>query len=342
MRGRTGLKISKRSVDLLSVEDGDGVFWDRDLPGFGVRVYASGHKAYVVQTRGPGGSKRITLGRHGTLTADQARRKAAEVIDRIKQGDDPLPAPPEAALTVAELAQRYLDAHAAVSCTAHTASLYRGSLRNHILPALGTMPLGAVGREQVSALHFELRDTPGAANRALKVLSKMYSLAEAWGLTPVGSNPCRFVVTYKEGKRERFLSAGRVPASGSVTGRPGSRAKSARACGGGTPAAHADRMPAQRNPDPALGRCGPEGRRAAPARRQDRRPHGAADAHGGSRAGRHSPCAGQSLGVCRGEAGRAPVPPLHVLVPRQGQSRPGRCPNARFAPLLCQPGARSG
>ena len=207
MRGRTGLKISKRSVDLLSVEDGDGVFWDRDLPGFGVRVYASGHKAYVVQTRGPGGSKRITLGRHGTLTADQARRKAAEVIDRIKQGDDPLPAPPEAALTVAELAQRYLDAHAAVSCTAHTASLYRGSLRNHILPALGTMPLGAVGREQVSALHFELRDTPGAANRALKVLSKMYSLAEAWGLTPVGSNPCRFVVTYKEGKRERFLSA---------------------------------------------------------------------------------------------------------------------------------------
>lgn len=207
MRDRTSLKISKRSVDLLSVESGDGVFWDCDLPGFGVRVYRSGRKAYVVQTRGPGGSKRITLGHHGELTAEQARRKAAEVIDRIKQGDDPAPAPPEAALTVAELAERYLETHAAVSCTAHTASLYRGSLRNHILPALGTMPLEAVGREQVAALHFELRDTPGAANRALKVLSKMFSLAEAWGLTPVDSNPCRSVVRYKEGKRERFLTA---------------------------------------------------------------------------------------------------------------------------------------
>ena len=184
------------------------MFWDRDLPGFGVRVYASGSKAYVVQTRGPGGSRRVTLGRHGTLTAKQARRKAAEIIDRIKQGDEPVPASSEQpAFTVAELAERYLETHAAVSCTAHTASLYRGSLRNHILPAFGTMPLGAVGREQVSALHFELRDTPVAANRVLKVLSKMFSLAESWGLIAVGSNPCRFVVKYKEGKRERFLTA---------------------------------------------------------------------------------------------------------------------------------------
>ena len=63
-----------------------------------------------------------------------------------------------------------------------------------ILPALGTMPLGAVGREEVSALHFRLRDTPGAANRALKALSKMFSLAESWDLTPAGGNPCRHVV----------------------------------------------------------------------------------------------------------------------------------------------------
>ena len=35
----------------------------------------------------------------------------------------------------------------------------------------------------------------------------MFSLAEGWGLGPVGGNPCRFVVRYREGKRERFLSA---------------------------------------------------------------------------------------------------------------------------------------
>ena len=38
------------------------------------------------------------------------------------------------------------------------------------------------------------------------MLSKMFSLAEVWGLRPDGSNPCRHVKRYKENKRERFLS----------------------------------------------------------------------------------------------------------------------------------------
>ena len=38
------------------------------------------------------------------------------------------------------------------------------------------------------------------------VVSKMFRLAEAWGLAPEGSNPCRLVVKYKERKRERFLT----------------------------------------------------------------------------------------------------------------------------------------
>ena len=56
------------------------------------------------------------------------------------------------------------------------------------------------------ALHYGLRETPRAANRALMVLSKMFSLAEAWGLASTGGNPCRFVLRYKEGRRERFLT----------------------------------------------------------------------------------------------------------------------------------------
>ena len=38
-------------------------------------------------------------------------------------------------------------------------------------------------------------------------LSKMFNLAEVWGLRPGGSNPCLHVKRYKEEKRERFLSA---------------------------------------------------------------------------------------------------------------------------------------
>ena len=58
MPKRGELTISKRAVEALSVEDKDAVFWDRDLPGFGVRVYPSGRKIYVVQSRGPAGTCR--------------------------------------------------------------------------------------------------------------------------------------------------------------------------------------------------------------------------------------------------------------------------------------------
>ena len=206
MPRRAELTISKRTVDGLSVEAKDAVFWDRELPGFGARVYPSGRKIYVVQSRGPGGSKRITLGRHGELTVEQARKQAVAVIDRIKRGENPVAAPPEPAFTVADLAQRYLEAHVAVNCNAHTQGIYRGSLDNHILPALGAMPVPSVGPPEAAALHYGLRDTPRAANRALMVLSKMFSLAGDWGLAPAGGNPCRFVRKYKEGMRERFLT----------------------------------------------------------------------------------------------------------------------------------------
>ncbi len=63
------------------------MFWDRDLPGFGIRVYPSGAKVYVVQTRVFGRSKRVTVGRHGKLSADQARKEAARIIARIKTGE---------------------------------------------------------------------------------------------------------------------------------------------------------------------------------------------------------------------------------------------------------------
>ena len=81
--------ISKRTVEAIEVEK-DTVFWDRELTGFGMRAYASGAKVYVAQTRGPGGPKRVTVGRHGVISADQARRRAALIIARVKAGEEPI------------------------------------------------------------------------------------------------------------------------------------------------------------------------------------------------------------------------------------------------------------
>ena len=93
MPRRSGLTLTGRAVDGLSVEGGDRIFWDRELAGFGVRVYPSGRKVYVVQSRAQGAPRRVTLGTHGELTATQARLRAAQVIDRIKGGDEPIPPP---------------------------------------------------------------------------------------------------------------------------------------------------------------------------------------------------------------------------------------------------------
>ena len=192
--------LCERAVAALRGGGRDVIVWDRALPGFGVRVYPSGRKVYVAQARGDGAPRRVTLGAHGEIGADEARARAEAAIRRIRQGagrDGP---------SVADLAARYMAAHVAANCNDHTASIYRGSLDNHILPALGTLALSAVVREEVAALHRSLRATPRAANRALAILKKMFALAEDWGLAPEGSNPCTGVRKYRERRRERFLS----------------------------------------------------------------------------------------------------------------------------------------
>ena len=208
MPKRVRRKITKRIVDALAREGESGVYWDAALPGFGVRVYGPGRLTYVVQSRGPDGSRRATLGRHVDLTPSQARVRAAEAIARIKAGEDPAPSQegPSAEPTVEDLAKRYMDTHVAVECKASSADRYRQLLRSHILPALGEVPVAEVGREHVAALHHALRDRPATANGARFVLSKMFFLAEAWGLRPKGSNPCRSVRKYRPRYRERFLS----------------------------------------------------------------------------------------------------------------------------------------
>ena len=208
MSSKNDRKLTKRTIDALAAIGREAIFWDRDLAGFGVRVYASGRKVFVVQTRGPRGPIRVTLGRYGQLLADDARKQAAQVIDRIKRGLEPFPAPVEPELTVAGLAERYMQGHVAVNCRKRTQASYRHIIQRHILPELGELPITEVDRSRVAQFHYRLRETPQAANTAVKVLSRMYSMAETWELAPPGRNPCRTVRRYKEVRRERFLSPG--------------------------------------------------------------------------------------------------------------------------------------
>ena len=208
MPKRSDLKLTKRTVDALEADGKDVLFWDRELAGFGVRVHATGRKTYVVQSRGPSGPKRLTLGRHGELSTDEARKQAALVIDRIKRGEDISAAAPGAETTVAGLAERFMRDHVEKHLKPASVAAYRTVLDKHVLPALGGTALAEVGGAEVTALHHGLRDTPVLANRAAHLLSRMFVLAEAWELVPAGSNPCLAVRRYRTQARERFLVPG--------------------------------------------------------------------------------------------------------------------------------------
>ena len=206
----TTTTISRRTVEALAVEK-DTVFWDSELSGFGVRVYATGSKFYVVQTRAGGKpAKRVTVGRHGVITAEEARRRAALTIARIKAGEEPVPEPLSAKLaegpTVAELAGQYLEKHVAAHCKPATGAMYRLVVEKHILPRFGKLPALALDHAKVMEAHHALRATPVMANRVVDTVSRIYNTAEDRGLIPEGSNPCRFAVKYREAERERFLT----------------------------------------------------------------------------------------------------------------------------------------
>ena len=159
--------ISKRMVDSLSVNGKDAIFWDRELSGFGVRVYPNGRKVFVVQTRAFGRSKRVTLGDYGELSVVRARKDAAAVLGRIRRGEPAVRQAPAPEPSVADLAERYQREYVEVHCKPATVSHYRIMLRKHIVPALGAMRVADVEHKHILSFHRDLSDKPAVANRAL-------------------------------------------------------------------------------------------------------------------------------------------------------------------------------
>jgi len=205
-------KITKRTVDAVHPNGTSLFLWDCDLKGFGLKVTPAGSKTYILQYRKGGrGSptKRVTIGRHGALTPDQARKEAGRLSGVIAQGGDPaaLRAAEKSAPTVAALAERFKAEHVSTKTKPRTAVEYRRLIAKIIVPALGRKRVRDISRADISRLHHERREAPYDANRVLAVMSKMFALAEKWGERPDGTNPCRHVEKYAERKRERMLSA---------------------------------------------------------------------------------------------------------------------------------------
>ena len=104
-------KLTKRLVDAAESREKDYVIWDDELPGFGLRVFASGKRSYVLQYRALGRSRRYTIGLHGVWTAESARQEAKVQLGRVAQGDNPAEERQldHKAITVKELCTLYLN-----------------------------------------------------------------------------------------------------------------------------------------------------------------------------------------------------------------------------------------
>ena len=190
------------------------VAFDDDVKGFGLRVMPSGVKSYILEYRpGAGGrgtaKRRLTLGRHGAMTAEQAKKAALDGLARIRLGDDPqaVKSLRRASLTVGGLVDAFIAEHVANKCKPRTAEAHKIAVLR-LRAAYGGMRAEALTRAQIATLHSKFKDSPFAANRFLAVISKCFTWGSSRGLLPEGHiNPARGVERYKEHARERFLTS---------------------------------------------------------------------------------------------------------------------------------------
>ena len=183
-----------------------------ELQGFGVKVTPSGRRSYVLQYRIPGlgrrsPARRITLGGHGELTPEEARRLARKELGNVAHGSDPAAdrAARKTAATIKEFGLTYLE-DIQVRRKKSTVVEYRRLWDKHVVPSLGHRPVREVGLSEVRRLHRTLHSTPYLANRLLAMLGAFFSYAIREGLRPPHDNPAHGVEFYPEKSRERFLT----------------------------------------------------------------------------------------------------------------------------------------
>ncbi len=227
-------KLTKRLVDAAEPREKDYVVWDDELPGFGLRVFTSGKRSYVLQYRALGRSRRYTIGLHGVWTAEGARQEAKVQLGRVAQGDNPAEERQldHKAITVKELCTLYLnDLNAGLILgkggrpkKPTTIVTDTGRIERHIIPLLGTRRVKDLakadinkalkdimaGKTRVSVKTKKLRGKAivrggaGTATRTVGLLGGILTYAVEAGI--ITSNPAHGLRKPKDNVRQRRLS----------------------------------------------------------------------------------------------------------------------------------------
>jgi len=235
-------KLTKSHVDRLPVEARDYFAWDGELPGFGVRVWPTGRKVYMAQYRAGGRTRRVKIGTHGAVTAEQARTQAKIVLGDVARGEDPAEdkATRRKSLTVRDLCDNYLKAAEGglimgkrqLPKKETTLVSDRGRIERHIKPLLGNKLVRDLVQADVNRF---IRDVTlgktatvvktnkkrgkavveggaGTAARTAGLLGGILSFAVSEGVIPF--NPARGAKRQADRSRKRRLTADEYKALG--------------------------------------------------------------------------------------------------------------------------------
>lgn len=202
--------------DLAAPETGNRIYYDDDARarGFGVRVTSAGARSFILNYRTKGGrERRYTIGQFPAWKTAPARTEAIALRRRVDVGDDPMgevQAKREAP-RMADLWDRFEKEHL-IKLRAGSVRDYTQLWENHIGPELRTMAVADVQFEDVDRLHRKMTaaGAPYSANRAVAVLSKMFSLAIRWRWRT--DNPAKGIERNQETKRATYLEPEQITA----------------------------------------------------------------------------------------------------------------------------------
>ncbi len=204
-------KLTKRFVESIQPDPVATLkYWDTEIKGFGVVVLPSGRCTYCIKYRNANRiQKRIRIGVHGQITAEEARNLAKIQLGKVAHGEDLAETTKQVRNlpTVVDLANDYLERHAQRKRDKSLKEDHR-LLKGHIIPALGSMKVATIDRRAIEDLHKKLGKCPYQANRAIAVVSKMFALAVSWGWR--ADNPVIGIQKYQEEKRDRWLDEGEL------------------------------------------------------------------------------------------------------------------------------------
>lgn len=189
------------------------ILWDPSFPGFGMRVYPSGKKTFVVTYRVKEKKYIESIGPYGVLTLDEARIRAKLKFAQVLQGENPMEEKRREARgqRMSNLCDAFMERYSKL----HKKSwkLDEQRIRDYIQPAWGSRRIDSITRRDVSDLHVQLgRQYPYLANRVIELLSKMFELAKKWGFLDESlMNPARGIDHFKEEKRDRWVTPDEMP-----------------------------------------------------------------------------------------------------------------------------------